>query len=433
MQLVLIGINHETADIQLREKFAIAPERQFQALESLLSLLASFVDDESSAPPEAMVLSTCNRTEIVFNKPQAVQQVIDWLLDFCGVESLQTSEYFVSTGEQAWQHLVRVASGLDSLVMGEPQIFGQLKSAVSLAEKHNALGFELRSALQQIFSVAKRVRHDTAIGQNPVSVAFAAVSLARRIFADLSASSILLIGAGETIQLVGRHLFEAGARKMTVANRNLDNALEFSREFNAKTVQLVEIPEVLAEHDIVISSTASSLPLLGKGATEAALKQRKRKPIFMLDLAVPRDIEPQVAELRDVFLYTVDDLRAFVEQNRAARAEEQSKAEEIIAAGLDEYVRWSNARDAVDVVKSYRTSIEAALDKELAKALKQLATGEAPDEIMRSLTRNIGRKVMHEPTVALRDAAARKDKAFLNVAQGLLGLEKAPDPIEEKQ
>lgn len=429
MQLSVFGINHVTAAIGLREKFAIAPPQQQHALQSLLDRLR----EAGCKDAEAIVLSTCNRTEIITSQAGCGEVVREWLKAFCSVPSLEPEEYFVHEGRQAWVHLARVASGLDSMVMGEPQIFGQLKAAQSLAQRAGAVGPELQPTMQRIFSTAKQVRHDTAIGETPVSVAFAAVSLAKRIFASLSSTRVLLIGAGDTIALVAKHLKQAGVTQLSVANRTLDNARLLADEVQAEPAVLSQIPELLPDHDIVVSSTASILPILGKGAVEAAIKRRKRRPILMLDLAVPRDIEPQVASLQDIYLYSVDDLQHVVDQNRALRESERVKAEAIIDSGFGQYVEWKNTRKASDLVARYRRSVDEIAARELMLAKKQLLSSDDPEQVIEDLVRGLSRKIMHGPTVALRDAAAREDRDYLDVARSLLGVadEDLPnDPTE---
>ncbi len=426
MQLSVFGINHVTAGIALRERFAIAPAQQQQALQSLLDRLAQ----AGFGNAEAIVLSTCNRTEIITNQIVLNDTVLHWLLEFCSVPSVETGETFQYEGKQAWLHLAKVASGLDSMVMGEPQIFGQLKAAQSLAERAGAVGSSLQPTMQRIFSAAKQVRHETAIGETPVSVAYAAVTLARRIFASLANTRVLLVGAGETITLVARHLQQAGVTQISVANRTLENARVLAEEVAGEAALLSDIPELLPKHDIVVSSTASTLPILGKGAVEAAVKRRKRRPILMLDLAVPRDIEPQVSSLQDIYLYTVDDLQSVVEQNRALRESERTKAEAIIESGFNHYVEWLNTRKASDLVTRYRGEVAATAERELAQARKQLSTGAEPEQLLEELARNLSRKIMHGPTIALRDAAARDDQAYLHVARSVLGISDEGMPDE---
>ncbi|NNC55207.1 MAG: glutamyl-tRNA reductase, partial [Pseudomonadales bacterium] len=330
---------------------------------------------------------------------------------------------YTHRGRDALQHLSRVASGMDSMVLGEPQIFGQLKSAFALAEACGAVGVELAPAFRQLFAVAKRVRSGTAIGQNPVSVAFAAVSLAQRLFSDLAAARVLLVGAGATIELAGKHLKESGAAQLTVANRTLDRAGALATNLGAHAMLLSDLPERLAEFDIVISSTASQLPLIGKGMVEQAMRARKRKPMFMVDIAVPRDIEAQVAELPDAYLYTVDDLKGIVDQNVRRRENEADKALQIIEKGVEHYEVWLRERDISDLVVAYRNSSEQLCDEQLKKARQMLAAGDSAELVLESFARALARKMMHQPSVAMRAAAAQNDEALLQAARKLFGLQ----------
>jgi glutamyl-tRNA reductase len=319
--------------------------------------------------------------------------------------------------------MMQVASGLDSMILGEPQILGQLKSAYAVAAHSGSIGSELGRIFPQVFAIAKRVRTDTAIGENPVSVAYAAVNLTQHIFSDLRATRALLIGAGETIELVARHLSENGVREIVVANRTLSRARELADHFQAEAVLLAEIPGQLARADIVISSTASQLPILGKGAVEYALKLRKHKPIFMLDLAVPRDIEPQVGELDDIYLYTVDDLKEIVDEGRKSREKEARKADFIIEAGVEEFYQQLRALNAVSTVKALRTKAEALRDAELEKALRALARGEAPQEVLSGLARNLTNKLLHSPSSQMRKASAMGRNEVINWSRELFEID----------
>jgi glutamyl-tRNA reductase len=321
--------------------------------------------------------------------------------------------------------VVQVASGLDSMVLGEPQIFGQLKSAFAVATDAGTVGTELGRLFPRIFSIAKRVRTDTAIGENPVSVAYAAVDLASHIFTDLSKSNALLVGAGETIELVARHLIEAGVSRIVIANRTLGRARELAQKFSAEAVLLSEIPEQLLDADIIITSTASQLPILGKGAVEQALKIRKHRPFLMVDIAVPRDIEAQVGDLRDVYLYSVDDLREIVDQNLRSRRNEASKADEIIAEGVQRYLEERRSLAAVDVVKEYRQMAEQLREQELQRALRGLSRGDDPGQALAQLARGLTNKLIHAPTAGLKQASIDGRQDLLENARKLLGVEKA--------
>ena len=323
--------------------------------------------------------------------------------------------------------MMRVASGLDSMVLGEPQIFGQLKSAYAVAREAGTIGPLLGRLFQATFSTAKQVRTDTAIGENPVSVAFAAVSLAKQIFSDLHRSQALLIGAGETISLVARHLHDQGVKRIVVANRTLERASQLAEQFGAHAVLLSEIPNELVNSDIVISSTASQLPILGKGAVERALKLRKHKPIFMVDIAVPRDIEPEVGELDDIYLYSVDDLHEVIEENLKSRQGAAQLAEDLVLVGAEEFMLRLRELAAVDVLKSYRQQAERLRDDELAKAQRLLANGSAAEEVLLQLARGLTNKLLHAPSVQLKKMSAAGRLDALAMAQELFALNEGAD------
>jgi len=432
MRLLAIGINHSTANVELREQLAFAPDVMDTALPSLLAWLsAANAEPGVECTAEAVIVSTCNRTELIVSTEQEAEAVIIWLGQFKELPVEQFSEHiYIHENQEALRHLIRVAGGLDSMILGEPQIFGQMKSSYAVSRQLNAIGVELEPAFQRVFAVAKKVRSDTAIGENPVSVAFAAVTLAQRIFADLSSVAVLLVGAGDTIELVAQHLMNSGAKDVVVANRTLDRAQALAGRLNAKAIMLSEVPEALSDFDIVISSTASQLPVLGKGAVEAALKSRKRRPIFMVDIAVPRDIEPQVADLPDVYLYTVDDLRDIIDHNVRLRVAEADKATEIIDAGVEEFVLWRRSRGATDLVVSYRNNIEALRDEELERALQLLQAGKSAEEALTALARALTQKIMHQPTVEMRNAAGLKNTSLLESAKKLFGLEAMPSQTD---
>jgi glutamyl-tRNA reductase len=432
MKLIALGINHNSAAVEVRERVAFAPEQVNEALVDACA--AARVD-------EVVILSTCNRTELYAIVPDGIglaekaTQLIDWIANYhhLSAEELRQSAYHFEA-QQALQHMVQVASGLDSMVLGEPQIFGQLKSAYAVASESGTVGSELGRLFPRVFSIAKRVRTDTAIGENPVSVAYAAVDLAGHIFADLSQSNALLVGAGETIELVARHLIEAGVSKIVIANRTLGRARELAQKFGAEAVLLAEIPEQLLAADIIITSTASQLPILGKGAVEQALKVRKHRPFLMVDIAVPRDIEAQVGDLRDVYLYSVDDLREIVDQNLRSRRDEACKADLIIEEGVRQYVQERRSLGAVDAVKEYRQMAEQLREQELQRALRALARGDDPQQIMAQLARSITNKLIHAPTAGLKQASAEGRLDTVASARKLLGLEgaeQAPAPATE--
>jgi glutamyl-tRNA reductase len=313
------------------------------------------------------------------------------------------------------------------LVLGEPQILGQMKTAYTAASDAGTLGSELHTVFQHVFGVAKRVRTETAIGENPVSVAYAAVSLAQQIFSDLKQDTALLIGAGETIELVARHLMENGIHKMIVANRTLERAERVAQEFGAKAIVLGDIPDYLPKADIVISSTASPLPILGKGAVETALKKRKHKPMFMLDIAVPRDIEEQVGELEDVYLYTVDDLHAVIDENKKSRMAAADHARDIIREGVENFVRQQRALTAVSTIKQLREQTDLLREQELQKALRQLQAGADAEQVISQFARSLTNKFLHAPTTALKEASANGRHQTVIVAQEVFQLQPPSD------
>lgn len=405
MSLLAIGINHNTASLDVREKVSFSPETLPESLRAVRGL---------DGIKESVILSTCNRSEIYCyseDNQRSFEALIQWLaaqhdLD----EATLRASLYTYNADDAVTHISQVAAGLDSMVLGEPQILGQLKSAYAVAQEHNAVGSMLNYLFQHSFKVAKQVRTQTAIGENAVSVAFAAVSLSAKIFSKLSDCSALLVGAGETIDLVARHLNERGIKELTVANRTLARAESLAHEFNAKACLLSDIPEVLPNADIVISSTASQLPIIGKGVVERALKTRKHKPIFMVDIAVPRDIEAEVGELDDVFLYTVDDLRSVIEQNRESRRQAADEAKTIIATQTKQFSETLKGRSAGDAIRIIRDQAQQVKTSEVERALKLLAAGNAPEAVVQQLAHSITNKLMHNPTVALRSAHERGDQ-----------------------
>ena len=416
MAFLALGINHKTASVAVRERVAFTPEQLVEALQQLCRHTAS---------QGAAILSTCNRSELYLEQDQlSAEAVLAWLADYhqLSLEDLRACAY-IHQDESAVRHMMRVACGLDSMVLGEPQILGQMKSAYAVAREAGTVGPLLGRLFQATFSTAKQVRTDTAIGENPVSVAFAAVSLAKQIFSDLHRSQALLIGAGETITLVARHLYEQGVKRIVVANRTLERASLLAEQFGAHAVLLSEIPQELVNSDIVISSTASQLPILGKGAVERALKQRKHKPIFMVDIAVPRDIEPEVGDLDDVYLYSVDDLHEVIAENLKSRQGAAQAAEELVGVGTEDFMLRLRELAAVDVLRAYRQQAERLRDDELSKALRLLANGNSADEVLAVLARGLTNKLLHAPSVQLKKFSASGRVDALAVAQELFALD----------
>jgi len=401
--------------VEVRERVSFSPEQLPDALQRLRA---------EAGADEVAILSTCNRTELYCAQDRLdAERLVEWVARFHGMtaDEIRRSSY-LHQDAGAVHHMMRVAAGLDSLVLGEPQILGQMKDAWQAARTAGTLGPYLDRLFQSTFSMAKQVRTDTAIGENPVSVAFAAVSLARQIFADLRRSTALLIGAGETIGLVARHLFEQGVGRIIVANRTLQRAELLSEPLGGQAIVLTQIPDILAECDVVISSTASPLPILGKGAVERALKQRRHKPMFMVDIAVPRDIEPEVGSLSDVYLYTVDDLHEVIEENLRSRQGAAEAAERLIELGTGDFMQRLRALAAVDVLRSYRQKAEQARDQELQKALAKLQRGADPALVMAEMARMLTNKLLHDPSVQLKQMTAQGRVEALALAQELFAL-----------
>ena len=415
MHLFNFGINHRTAPVELREQTAFAPEK-------LVTALADITD--AGGAREATILSTCNRTEIYCSHEQANENsLINWFCDYHRLAPNEIEPYlYRHPGDEAVRHAFRVASGLDSMVLGEPQILGQMKEAFATAHKTGVTGKLLNQLFQHTFSVAKQVRTDTQIGASAVSVAYAAVKLAKQIFSDLSQKTVLLIGAGETVELTAQHLSQQQVGHIIVSNRTLDRAQKLAELVNGEAITLAELPTRLYEADIVIASTASQLPILGKGAVEQALKKRRHRPIFMVDLAVPRDIEAEVGELNDVFLYTVDDLQNVVEENLESRREAAGEAEKIIDLQVSQFVNWLKSLDAVPMIRALRASADELRQSELDKAHRLLASGENPEIVIEALARSLTNKITHSPTAALTKAGLDADKAVIEAARRLFNL-----------
>ncbi len=413
MSLLALGINHQTAPVEIREKITFAPEQMDQALQQATAL---------KGVNEAVIVSTCNRTELYCEvADQYEDSITSWLSEFHQLENGKLKPYLYEYRDQdATRHLFRVASGLDSLVLGEPQILGQLKTAFEKANGNQSVKTVLGRLFQHGFTVAKKVRTDTEIGSNPVSVAFAAVSLSKQIFGDLSSLSALMIGAGETIELAARHLKGQGIGSITIANRTLERAQNLADELGATAISIGEIPEQLVKSDIVISSTASQLPILGKGATETALKARKHRPIFMVDLAVPRDIESQVGELDDVYLYTVDDLKEVIDENRRSREEAANEAMDIIQVEVQHFNHWIKTHQSADEIRLLRNQSERIRLECLKKAQQMLEQKEDPARVLETLASNLTNKLMHGPTVQMRKALKEDNAELVQLLHSLV-------------
>ncbi len=413
MALLSLGINHLTAPVDIREKVAFAPEKMGKALHELQDI---------PAVNESVIVSTCNRTEIYCDTSSDCSEVIThWLTAHHGINEHGLSPYIYQHSDQeVARHLFRVAAGLDSLVLGEPQILGQLKDSYDQARGGKTVNAILDRLFQHSFSVAKRVRTDTEIGSNPVSVAFAAVNLSRQIFGKLDELHALLIGAGETIELVSRHLKSQSIGSMTIANRSIDRAQVLADQIGADAVQINAVPEQLVHADIVISSTASQLPILGKGAIESALKRRKHRPIFMVDLAVPRDIEPEVGGLQDIYLYTVDDLTSVVDENLRGRELAAEAALEIINLEVTMFDQWLKTHQSADHIRQLRDAAELIKQQAIEKALAQLQQASDPEQAIQRLATEITNKLMHKPTIEMRKALQNEDEERIQLLKSLI-------------
>ncbi len=406
MSLFALGLNHTTAPLPVRERVVFHVEKLFDALGELTR--------ERSAA-EAAILSTCNRTELYLSTDQP-HTAAEWLAHYHRLQPTELQPYLYTLPQaEAVRHTFRVASGLDSMVLGEPQILGQMKEAVRVAESAGTLGTVLHKLFQRSFAVAKEVRTTTQVGANSVSMAAAAVKLAARIFPSLKDQNVLFIGAGEMIELTATHFAAQAPARITVANRTLERAHALAHRFSGQAVELRQIAEQLYEYDIVVSCTASSLPILGKGLVERALRTRKHRPMFMVDLAVPRDIEAEVAELDDVFLYTVDDLQGIVQGNLDARRSALEQAEAIIETQVGQFMHWMAARDSVPLIRALRDQGEAARRLELERAMRHLQRGDDPKQVLEALSQGLVNKLLHGPTQALNEAAAaeRRELAAL--------------------
>jgi len=419
MALVAVGLNHLTAPIEFRERVAFAPEDTGPALAALTA---------EPGVREAAILSTCNRTELYCTvEPGNEGAPAAWLKRHHRLTQDRLTEFlYLRTEADAVRHLFRVATGLESMVLGEPQILGQVKEAYSLARDAQTLRAPLERLFQNTFAVAKRVRSDTRIGANPVSVAYTAVRLAERLFADLSEACVLLIGAGETIELTARHMTEARARRLIVANRTLENAQVLAGRFGGYAISLADIPKHIAEADVVISSTASREPVLDRETVAAAIARRRRKPMFLVDIAVPRDIDPEVATIEDVFLYTIDDLREVIDENLRGRREAARDAEAMIELSVEHFMGWWRALDLHNPVSELRRHAEASRDEVLGKAQTMLARGRPVDEVLAFLANTLTNKLLHAPSANLRAAALRGDADLLRAAERLFDSEPAP-------
>ena len=404
MSVWALGLNHTTAPLDLRGRFAFAIEQIGPVLDGLRQSFGS--------QTEATILSTCNRTEIYCASQEiAMPQTLQWLAESGGVSPNSLHDHiYTMVDNEAARHAFRVASGLDSMVLGEPQILGQMKDAVRVAREVGALGSTLHQMFQRSFAVAKQVRSSTEIGAHSISMSAASVRLAAQLFEDLTKINILFVGAGEMIELCATHFAAKNPKSMMVANRTQERGERLAVQLNADVMRLADLPDRLHEFDAVISCTASTLPLIGLGAVERALKKRRNRPMFMVDLAVPRDIEPEVKSLRDVYLYTVDDLSQVVQTGQASRQAAVAEAEVIIDAGVQSFVNWLDQRSDVPLIQQLNQQAELWRATELQKAHKLLAKGESVEAVLDSMSKNLAHKMLHGAMSELHsdDAQARQ-------------------------
>lgn len=404
MNLVACGINHETAPLSLREQLSFSSDYLACSLQELL---------KETQAEEVMILSTCNRTEFYCINGQ-VQPMLDWLYRTKQVSKANLqNHWYVYHKENAVRHILRVASGLDSIILGEPQITGQLKTAFSFAHSLGIAGNQFKRLFQYIFSVSKQVRHQTAISAHPVSLAFSLVTSAKCIFANLADARVLLIGAGETTALVAKHLLAQGIQHFLIANRTAQHAKRLALMVGGKTIALSEIPYYLPEVDLVVTATTSPLPIVGKGMLESALKKRRRRPLFMADLGMPRDIEAEVNQLEDVYLYTLNDLQKMIQKNQSHRKVEAIKAEALIENKLQEYLKLLRLKEVAPIIRAYRQQAEQWRDQELKKAFSLLEKGLSAEEVMQGLAYRLTNQLLHMPSVALRQAATLNQQEIL--------------------
>jgi len=415
MPLHILGLNHTTAPVEIREQVIYSGDDIARALAELVQLQG--ID-------EAVILSTCNRTEFYLDSDDGgVTALASWLKGDQSLSKDAEAALFTLNNEEAIRHLFRVACGLDSMVLGEPQILGQLKDAFRQAEQSAAVGSQLSRLFQHTFSVAKKVRTDTEIGSSPVSVAYAAVNLANQFFAGFSKHTALLIGAGMTIELVARHLFSKGIGRMFVANRNFDRAQEIASQFDGFALPLSEIEGTLPEADILISSTSSTEPIVTTEQMQSAIRARKRRPIFAVDIAVPRDLEAGIGELDDVYLYTIDDLDKVIVEGQSNREAAAVDADRILIEETQRYLSIERSKEVAPIITALRDHGDTLRHEVLEQARRRLAKGADQDEVLEFVTASLLKKFLHQPSVRLREAGEQSDQAFIDAIRELFGLE----------
>ena len=424
MPLQIIGINHKTAPVDIRERVVIPESGIAKALLSLKS---------QQGVNAGIIVSTCNRTEIYceteFDEPDSL---IQWLAAHTGVAQKTIAGcVYHHLQEAAIQHILRVASGLDSMVLGEPQILGQFKSAYQASNDAGVLGAHLDRLFQHTFSVAKQVRSETSIGSSPVSIAYAAVTLAKQIFSDLARQTALLIGAGETIELAARHLHNNGIGRIIIANRSYEKAHELAKQFDGYAIELKEIPSHLADADIVISSTASEAFIVHCDDAKQATAKRRHQPILMIDIAVPRDIDPDIARLEDIYLYSIDDMQDIIQENMRSRQAAASEAEDIINEHVHQFMGWVRTRDAVPTIRGIRDAAEAIKMNALEKASKQIAQGKDSNDVIGQLAHNLTNTLIHNPCARLREAGSQQEQDIIAAARELFDIDNNTSKSEE--
>lgn len=413
MTLLACGLNHETAPIALRERVAITADQLPTLLSDLLMEAGIF---------EAVVLSTCNRTEI-YADGESSEALLNVLAQFCCVpfEEIKEMSYHYYDQDMV-RHVMRVACGLDAMVLGEPQILGQMKQAISVAEEHAAIGEQLHRLFQQVFSVAKKVRTHTEVGVCPVSVASTAVRLAKEKISNFENACALLVGAGDTIALVIKHLKKQGLNNIMIASRKMEKAQVLAAQFDAQAMRLTDLPEQLKQADLVFTATASSLPILGKGAVETAMQQRDES-LCIVDIAVPRDVEAEVAEVENVSLFGIDDLKQVIQENLQNRQHAAQKAEDMIVQETQSYMKWLRSLGSVNTIRALRGWMDSVREEEITKALRLLKGGMTPEQAMRRLANALGNKLMHPPSTKLREASSEGRVEFVEYVHALFDLD----------